>query len=103
METIFSHPDSLAGILVSMLLLYAGFIARKYVIPFLQIGRRQRYAVLVARLADEVTDDLRERYPENEWLRQLDEAVDKLIELCGVSEEVAQRAVRAAVARRKRQ
>jgi hypothetical protein len=81
-------------------LLLAGHLARKYVIPFLQIGKRQRYAQFIAEIADEVTDDLRNRYPQKSWLKHLDEAIEALASICGVSSEIARRAINAAVSRK---
>ena len=61
-----------------------------------------RYAQFIAYIADDVTDELAAKYPEKEWLRYLDEAIDKVIEICGLqdSSEVAKRAVNAAIARK---
>lgn len=84
----------------SLLLLVAGALAKRYVVPYLKIGRRMLYARYIAMLADELTDDLRARYPKEEWLRHLDEAIDQLIVLCEVSADTAQRAVHAAAARK---
>ncbi len=99
------QPLLLTGGLLELLgsvgILVAGWIANQYVIPFLKVGRRHRYAQLIATLADEITDDLRERYSEKEWLSHLDEAIDRLAEVLGIDNEVARRAVRAAVARKK--
>jgi hypothetical protein len=100
MESILEHPDSWLSLLATVALVAVTYIANRYVIPFLKVGKRQRYARLVATIADEVTDDLRNRYPDEEWLKRLDEAVDRLSDICEVSSEIAQRAVRAAAARK---
>jgi hypothetical protein len=81
--------------------LAVGWVANRYVIPFLQVGRRRQYATLIATLADELTDDLRETYPDRAWLDHLDEAVDRLIDILGISGEVARRAIRAAASRKR--
>ena len=93
-------PTTVWSLVFSVLLLLLGALARKYVLPYLQTGRRAHYARYIAILADDLTDDLRARYPEKEWLRHLDEAIDKLIEICGISFDVAARAVNAAAARK---
>lgn len=85
----------------SVAVIVAGWIANKYVVPFLHVGRRQRYAELIATLADEITDELQELYPDRGWLEHLDEAVDKLISILGIDPEIARRAVRAAAARKR--
>ena len=100
METLFSQPGSWLSILGSTALLLAGWVANKYVIPFLRVGEKQKYAEFVAIIADEVTDDLRGKYPDEQWLKYLDEAIDRLITICGVSPEIAKRAISAAAARK---
>jgi hypothetical protein len=100
MESILSQAGSLAGLLGSVALLLAGWAANKYVIPFLKVGKRQHYAQFIATIANEVTDDLKNRYPDEKWLEYLDEAVGRLIAICGVSPEIARRAISAAVARK---
>ena len=85
----------------SVAVIVAGWIANKYVVPFLHVGRRQRYAELIATLADEITDELMGLYPDTAWLEHLDEAVDKLISILGIDSDIARRAIRAAAARKR--
>lgn len=47
----------------------------------------------------EITDDLKMKYPEKEWLKHLDEAVDSLISICNISSEIANRAINASASR----
>jgi len=89
-----------AGLLGSVAALVLGWAANRYVIPFLQVGRRQKLATLIVTLADEITDELRQTYPEREWLDHLDEAIDRLIEILGIDGEIAARAIKASVARK---
>ena len=77
MESFLFQPQSWLGILGSVGLVLAGHIANKYVIPYLKIGKRQQYAQYIAVIADEVTNDLKEKYPEKDWIKHIDEAVDK--------------------------
>ena len=100
MESIFFNPGSWLGFLGSVGLALTAHIARKYIIPFLKIGKRQRYAGYIATIADEITDDLRTRHPNKQWLQHMDEAVDRLIDICGISPEIARRAIRASAARK---
>jgi hypothetical protein len=100
MDPVIGGAGSWLTVLGSVGLLLAGHLARKYVIPFLQIGKRQRYAQFIAEIADDVTDDLRNRYPQKSWLQHLDEAIDALVTICGVSSEIARRAINAAVSRK---
>jgi len=100
MEGLFSQPGSWFSVLGSMGLILAGHAVKKYVIPFLMVGRRQHYARYIAKIADDVTDDLKGKYPDKEWLKHLDEAVDSLAAICGVGPDVARRAVNASAARK---
>jgi len=54
---------------------------------------------LIAQLADEFTDELRNKHDKS-WAIHLDDAIDKLIMLLGTSPEIARRAVKAAAARK---
>lgn len=99
MEPILSSGGWL-GILGSIALTLAGFVANKYIIPFLQVGRRQKYAEFIAAIAEEAIDELRNKYPDKAWLEHLQEAIDVVIMITGISPEIAQRAVRAAASRR---
>jgi len=100
MDSLFGQTGSWLGLLGAIGLLATGHLVRKYVIPFLSVGQRQKYAAYIATIADDVTDELRTKYPDKKWLAHIDEAVDRLIEICSVSRDIAYRAVRAAVARR---
>ena len=100
MEKLFTEPVGWIGLLGSMALMVVGHVGRKYLLPFLSIGKRQRYAGFVAMIADEITDDLRAKYPDREWTEWLDEAVDLVVDICEVGPDVARRAISAAVARK---
>jgi hypothetical protein len=91
--------ELLGGIGAVFMALVAWF-ARKYLLPFLEIGRRRQYANYIAIIADEVTDDLVRRYPNESWVKYFDEAVDKIISICGIDIEVARRAASAAMSRK---
>lgn len=96
----FIQAGSLLGLVSSVGLALATYLANKYVIPFLAVGRRQRYAEHIATIADELTDELRTKYPERSWLEHLDEVIDRLIDICNIRPEIARRALRAAAARK---
>ena len=100
MDTIFSNSGTWLGLLGSVGLTLATYLSNRYIIPFLSVGQRHKYAEYIATIADEVTDELREKYPEKEWLKHLDDAVDSLIAICGVTPDIARRAIKAAAARR---
>jgi len=96
----FVMAGSWIGVLGSVGLTVLAFLAQKYVVPFLQVGHRQKYAEYIADIADEITDEMRLKYPDKEWLQHLDEAVDQLIQICGISSDVARRAINAAASRK---
>ncbi len=100
LEAFLGNPNSWLGVLGTIGLTLAGYLANRYVIPFLRVGKRQKYAQYISAIADELTDELCARYPEQEWLEHLDEAVDNLIAICGVSLEIARRAIKAAASRK---
>lgn len=100
MEASLFEPGSWLNVLGSLGLILAGHVVKKYVIPFLSAGRREQYARYIAMIADDITDDLKGKYPEKEWLKHLDEAVDQLIAICEISPDVARRAINASVARK---
>lgn len=100
MDLALAGVDSWLGILGSIGLTLLGFVAQRYVIPFLQVGRRQKYAEFIAAIAEEAIDELRAKYPSKSWLKHLDEAVDVVVEITGISHEIGRRAVKAAAARR---
>ena len=88
------------GLLGTVAMALATYAANRYVIPFLRVGERQRYAGYIAAIADDLTDELRHKYPDREWLKHLDEAIDTLVAICGISRSVAGRALNAAAARK---
>jgi hypothetical protein len=88
--------QTLGGLLILLL----GWAVKKYLIPFLNTELKKRLAEYVLIIADDVTDQLVARYPKNEVLRWLDLAIDKIMDVTGVSKEVATRAAQAALARR---
>ena len=100
MNSLFSQPSSWLGMLSSVGMLLLGHVANKYIIPFLKIGKRKQYAQYVATIADEITDDLKNKHPQKDWLKYLDTAVDTLISICDISPQVARRAISAAMSRK---
>lgn len=91
------------GILGTVVTLAVTKLTTSHIIPFLQVGRRQKYAQHISIIADELTDELMERYPDNEWLQHVDAAVNKLITICNINNaSVASRAMKAAVNRKTR-
>ncbi len=88
------------AIVASIVLMSALYLVRRYILPLLKIEQNRRYAEWIAKIADEITDDLVGQYPERDWAKMLDELVDGVIRICGVSPETARRAAGAAIGRR---
>lgn len=93
---------ALAGGVWGLLAVVVAFLAKNYLVPYLEVERHRRYAEWIAHIADEVTDDLVARYPNQRLLEFLDESVDKVMEICGIPDESARRAVKAAVIRKEK-
>ena len=93
--------DWLTGTTFGMLVtLVVGWAAAKWLIPLLKTEFQKKLAEYILVIADEVTDWLVAKYPEKDIYRYLDAAVDKIMEVCGVKREVAERAAMAAMARK---
>ena len=100
-ETILSYALSSTGAVGSVVMLIVGWVAKRYLVPFLQVAKRRQYALYISAIADDVTDDLRAKYPDKEWANQLDQAVDKIMDICNINRTIASRAAKAAVGRKK--
>lgn len=86
--------------IVGIVLLAVGYLTKKYLLPYLKTEMACKMAEYILLIADEVTDQLVAKYPEKDVYKFLDAAIDKIIEVCGVKREVAERAVQAALGRK---
>lgn len=100
LEFLADNVIGLAGGVGALFMVLLAYLARIYLVPFLKLEHRRRYAVYIATIADEVTDDLVRRYPDKQWLKYVDQAVDKIIEVCDIDREIAERAASAALSRK---
>ena len=91
---------SLAGGVWAIAGITITYLTKQYLVPLLRVEKRRRYASWIAAIADELTDDLKAKYPQKKWVSELDSAVDKIIEVCGIDREIATRAISAAAARK---
>jgi hypothetical protein len=91
---------NLAGGIGAIFMAMIIWLTKKYLVPFLKVESRRRYAAYIAAIADEVTDELRQLYPNKPWIGYLDEAVDKIIDICDVDPDIAKRAASAAFSRK---
>jgi len=85
----------------TILMIYLGYLIKKEIIPFLKLKRNREIAGYILLIADDVTDYFRLKFPSAHWSVWLDRAVDKIIEITGVGRNAAERAAKAAVARKK--
>jgi hypothetical protein len=93
------NADSWFGLFGSLGFVLISYVAKKYLIPFLQVGKRQKYAEYISLIADDIISELRQKYPEKSWLEHLDEAIATLAQICSVTPDIAQRAVKASAGR----
>ena len=93
---------ALLGGVTSALTAVIGWVGLKYLAPLLQVGKRRQYAQWIALIADEVTDALVARYPNNRWVERINEAVDDLCNATGINTDISRRAVDAALSRKGR-
>ncbi len=84
----------------TILMIYLGYLIKKEIIPFLRLKRNREIAGHILLIADDVTDYFRLKFPSAHWSVWLDRAVDKIIEITGVGRNAAERAAKAAVARK---
>ena len=96
----FLGSGSWLGLAGTIGLSLVGYLANKFVIPFLKVGNRQKTAQYITIIADELIDELRHKYPDRKWLEYLDDALEKLVEICNIPHEVARRAIQAAASRK---
>lgn len=87
--------------IISIAFLLLVWLVKKYLVPLIGTEIRQKTAELILRIADDITDELVATYPDEKIYQYLDIAIDKLMEACGVSKEVAARAIKASLGRKK--
>lgn len=86
--------------IIALVLIVVGWMAKRYLVPWLDTQLKKNLAQYVLLIADELTDYYSAKYPGNKIWEFLDEAVDKLMEICGVSEGTARRALEASLGRK---
>lgn len=90
--------DLLGGVTV-IVTTVLGYVIKKYVIPWLRVETRRRYAEYLAHLADEFTDDMVINHP-NTWWEEVDKAVDFVMERLGIAKETGKRLSNEVIAKR---
>ncbi len=92
--------DKTIAALGALFMIWLGLFVRKEIVPLLQTKENREMAEYILVIADDVTDFFRLHYPSSHWSVWLDKAVDRIIEITGVGKDVADRAARAAIARK---
>jgi len=86
--------------LLAIALIFLGWMVKKYLLPLLDSETKKKVAEHVLLIADEVTDWLIQMYPDQKPYKYLDQLIDKIMDICGVSRAVAERAAKAALKRK---
>lgn len=70
---------------IPLVLFAIGYLAGRYIRPWLEEKpSRLAHAEEIGLIADRVTDEMRLLTPNAHWSKWIDEAVDRLIEACGL-------------------
>ena len=101
MDFVFDNILELLGGIGAITIAVVAWLAKNYLVDFLKVGTRERYAKWLMYIADDATDDLLVKYPDSTILGLLDEAVDKIMEICKVDKMTARRVANASFARKK--
>ena len=92
--------SSLFPSLGSLGILVLGWLAQKYLVPYLATEKRKKMAEHILLIADEVTSSLALKYPNSGWASWVDQAVEEIMEITDVDREIALRAAKAALVRK---
>src|SRR3972149_152811 len=92
--------NSLFPSLGSIGIVVLGWLAQKYLAPYLSTEKRRKMAGHILLIADDVTSSLLLKYPNSGWASWIDQAVEEIMEITGVSRDVALRAAKAALVRK---
>lgn len=92
--------------LLELIVLVIGAVFLKWVKPLLTTAKKKKMAELIAQIADDITDELVAKYPDEKFWHFLNEGVDKVIEICNLKDNakgrnVAARATVAALERKR--
>lgn len=102
MLTIFSFlKDWSLTALGSLLMLVLSWVAGKYLPKLLDTERKKRMAEYLLKIADDLTDYFIQKYPDSKYAQWIDQAIEKLMEICGVERDVAERVLKAVIERKK--
>jgi hypothetical protein len=90
------------GALASLVLVLVAYFTKKYLVPMLNTDGKKKMAEYALILADDITDQLRARYPDKPLIELLNRIIDTIMESCGITNrETAKRIAEAALERRR--
>ena len=100
MNSLLERLIEVGGIPILMLIL--GYLAGKYLKPWVHKSQeRLARAQEIAFIADRITDEMILMFPDQKWDDWLDDAVDKLIKSCGLTDaDVAKREISAQISKK---
>jgi hypothetical protein len=87
------------GVLAGVLVWTAKWAFKKYVLPAIKTREQKDLAENIAQVADDVTDNLKEMFPDAKWDDILDKAVDEIKQVIH-DKEVPERTVKTSVLKR---
>jgi hypothetical protein len=97
------------GVLFTVGVWFAYWAFKKWVLPLIKTQEQKDIAMNIVTVADDITDNLVEMFPDDKWDNHLDGLVDKLrkaiankdVPKSKISISVAERAIRASLQRKK--
>jgi hypothetical protein len=93
--------DWTATAIGSLLMLVLSWIAAKYLPSLLNTERKKRMAEYILKIAEDVIGFYLEKYPNDPYASWLDMAIARLMEICGIERDIAERVLKAAIERKK--
>lgn len=98
------------GVLFTVGIWFAYWAFKKWVLPLIKTQEQKDIAMNIVTVADDITDNLVEMFPDAKWDDHLDKLVDKLrkaiankdVPKSKISCDVAERAIRASLQRKKK-
>jgi len=98
---ILEHGLAMLGGIWSIVGVVVVWIAKKYLVPWLKVDERKKYATYIVQIADEMIEAAMAKWPGEKWLGRVDEIIEELAKVCDISLEAAKRVVNAQVAYRR--
>lgn len=95
------HGLAVMGGVWSVIGVVVVWLAKKYLVGWLKVDKRKKYATYVVQIADEMIEAAMAKWPDEKWLAQVDKIIEDLADVCEISLEAAKRVVDSQVAYRR--